>query len=108
MKDWLNKTWIVTGFFGWNNFKWNFIQLRNIYSHKPSFYSKKRFESGAAFIVLQWGMIYFLTHKISSMSTSDFILWASVEAIICGYTLDQIEKSKIKDANILKDSQEKE
>ena len=40
--------------------KWFFGELLAMYSSKPSYFSKKRVESGIAFLVGQWGMIYFL------------------------------------------------
>jgi hypothetical protein len=46
-------------FFGWENIKWLIREVTNMYSSKESFFSKKRIESGIAFIVAQWGMISF-------------------------------------------------
>jgi len=37
-------------FFGWENIKWVISELGKMYSSKPSFFSKKRIESGVAFI----------------------------------------------------------
>jgi hypothetical protein len=81
-------------FFGWTNIKKTITEVVNIYSHKPSFFSKKRIESGIAFIIGQWGMIYFLIHKLDSMSTSDITMWAGLEFTISGYILHQIQKEK--------------
>ena len=47
-------------FFGWENIKWLVKEIGNMYSSKKSFFSKKRIESGLAFIIGQWGMIFFL------------------------------------------------
>lgn len=82
-------------FFGWSNIKWGLKEIINIYSHTPSFFSKKRFESGVAFVIAQWGMIYFLLHKVSVMSTTDIVMWSGVEFTISGYILHQIQKEKI-------------
>ena len=82
------------GFFGWDSFKWNFIEFKKMYSGRvDSFYSKKRIESGIAFIVLQWGMIYWLLNKYLVMTTTDFLLWAGIEAAVAGYMINQIEKN---------------
>jgi len=81
-------------FFGWSNIKWFIQQIGNLYSGKDSFFSKKRVESGIAFMVGQWGMIYFLRQNIQSMSTSDIVLWAGVEFAIAGYMLNQIQREK--------------
>lgn len=82
------------GFFGWNSFKWNFVELKKMYSGRvDSFYSKKRIESGIAFIVLQWGMIYFLLKHSSTMTMTDMLIWAGIEGAIAGYMINQIEKN---------------
>ena len=81
-------------FLGWSNIKWFVRELRNLYSSKDSFFSKKRVESGIAFVVGQWGMIYFLTKNNDTMSESDIVLWAGVEFAIAGYMVTQIQKEK--------------
>ena len=52
-------------FFGWGNIKKGITELIRIYSHKPSFFSKKRIESGVAFMIAQWGMVFFVLKKYS-------------------------------------------
>jgi hypothetical protein len=81
----------------WKNLKWFIREIGNIYSSKQSFFSKKRIESGIAFIISQWGMIYFLTHNINNMSTSDFAIWAGIEFAVAGYIVNQIQKEKYKE-----------
>lgn len=81
-------------FFGWTNIKWFIKEIGNLYTGKDSFFSKKRVESGIAFAVGQWGMIYFLLQNLQTMSTSDIVLWAGVEFAISGYMLNQIQKEK--------------
>lgn len=81
-------------FFGWDNIKWFIKEIGNLYTGKESFFSKKRVESGIAFVVGQWGMIYFLLQNMQTMSTSDIVLWAGVEFAISGYMLNQIQKEK--------------
>lgn len=81
-------------FFGWTNIKWLIKELVNLYSNSSSFFSKKRIESGIAFLVGQWGMIYFLIKNIDKLSTSDITLWAGLEFAIAGYIVSQIQKEK--------------
>ena len=81
-------------FFGWENLKWGIKELLKVYSSKPSFFSKKRIESGAAFLISQWGMIFFLLKKYETMTTSDFLFWAGVEFAVAGYMVNQIQKEK--------------
>jgi hypothetical protein len=86
----MKKKW----FFGWLNIKFLIKELIKLYSNEPSYFSKKRVESGIAFIVGQWGMIYFLTQNIDKLTTSDIALWAGVEFAIAGYIINQIQKEK--------------
>lgn len=74
--------------------KWFFKELMNLYSDKPSYFSKKRVESGIAFIIAQVGMIAYLVAKIKDMDIYEFLMWAGVEFLIAGYTINQIQKEK--------------
>jgi hypothetical protein len=75
--------------------KWFFTEIINMYSVKPSFFSKKRIESGIAFIIAQWGMIYFLTGHQQKLTMGEFLLWASVEFAVAGWVVNKIQKEKI-------------
>jgi len=82
-------------FFGWENLKWFFREIGNMYSSKTSFFSKKRIESGVAFAVAQWGMIFFLLEKHSVLTMTDLIMWAGVEFAKSGnIEINQISKIK--------------
>jgi len=81
-------------FFGWTNIKWFIIEIGNLYNGKRSYFSKKRIESGIAFIVGQWGMIYFLLNNKTALTASDIVFWAGVEFAIAGYIVHQIQKQK--------------
>lgn len=81
-------------FFGRENAKWLVRELRNMYSSHKSFFSKKRIESGIAFSVAQWGMIFFLLKKYDTLTMGEFILWAAAEFAVSGYIINQIQKEK--------------
>jgi hypothetical protein len=87
-------------FFGWINIKFLIKELIKLYSNEPSYFSKKRVESGIAFIVGQFGMIYFLVINIDKLTTSDIALWAGIEFAIAGYIVNQIQKEKKTDDTI--------
>jgi hypothetical protein len=95
MKQWLDK-YFVNGFFGWENLKWIIRELLKVGSNQPSFFSKKRIESGIAFFVLQFGLLQSLGYLLTRPSTpmSEFAIWAGIECLICGYTLNKIEEAK--------------
>jgi hypothetical protein len=78
----------------WKNMVWFFTELMNLYSAKPSYFSKKRIESGIAFVIAQVGMVLYLNAKLSTMDIYDFVMWASIEFLIAGYTINQIQKEK--------------
>ena len=78
--------------FGWKNFRWLFVQIILLYSSQPSFFSKKRIESGIAFVIGQMGMLIFFFYMYKGLSMPDFLMWASVEFTIAGYITYQIQK----------------
>ena len=82
------------GFFGWENFKWFVKEIVKLYSSKPSYFSKKRFESSIAFIIGEFGMLLYLYKNYSTVSMTDFLLWAGVQFMIAGYYVAQTEKTK--------------
>ena len=88
------KSLIIDGFFGWNNIKWLMREFLKIYSDEPSYFSKKRIESSVAFAIAQWGMIIFLLNNYTSLSVSEFLIWASSEFVIAGYYVNQIQREK--------------
>ncbi len=79
--------------------KWVVKELVNIYSSEKSFFSKKRIESGIAFVIAQWGMIYFMVENIDKMSSSDLFIWSGIEFAVSGYIINQIQKEKKSDDN---------
>jgi hypothetical protein len=81
-------------FLGWENIKWLIREIGEMYSSRKSYFSKKRIESGMAFIVAQWGMVFFLLEKHASMTSSDLALWAGIEFAVSGYIINQIQKEK--------------
>lgn len=86
-------------FFGWQNIKWGIKELMNIYSSKDSYFSKKRIESGVAFIIAQWGMIFFLLEKHSTLTMGEFLLWAAAEFAVSGYIINKIQSEKKAEAD---------
>ena len=78
------------------NLKWIFRELGMMYSSKKSFFSKKRIESGIAFIIAQLGMlVYFFEHH-TTMDMGSMLMWAGAEFTIAGWTIHQIQKEKKK------------
>ncbi len=81
-------------FFGWGNIKKGITEIIRIYSEKPSFFSKKRIESGIAFIIAEWGMIFFLLKKYPNLTMTDLVMWATIQFGVSGYIIYQIQKEK--------------
>lgn len=82
-------------FFGWTNIKWFLREVNKIYSEsEKSFFSKKRIESGVAFILGQWGMVHWLVMNVDKIDVYAVCLWAGLEFTVCGYVLNKIEKLK--------------
>tara|TARA_R110000772_G_scaffold169094_1_gene280801 strand:+ start:231 stop:491 length:261 start_codon:yes stop_codon:yes gene_type:complete len=83
------------------NIVWFFKELMNIWSDKPSFFSKKRVESSLAYIIAQTGMITYLTTRIGGMDIYELLMWAGAEFLVAGYTINQIQKEKKEKINKL-------
>lgn len=74
---------------------WFFTELMKMYSSKDkSYFSKKRIESGIAFIIGQWGMVYFLLANYSKFSMTDFTFWSGLEFTVAGWMIHNIQKEK--------------
>ncbi len=73
---------------------WFFKELGLLYTAKPSFLSKKRIESGIAFVIAQWGMIFYFLEHHKDMDMGSMLMWAGVEFTISGWTITQIQKEK--------------
>jgi hypothetical protein len=80
--------------FGWTNIKWAIKEFTKLYSDEKSYFSKKRVESGIAFLIGQWGMIYYIYINIDKLTSSDIALWAGIEFAVAGYIVNQIQKEK--------------
>jgi hypothetical protein len=81
-------------FFGWANIQWFLSELVKMYSSKPSYFSKKRVESGIAFAIAQAGMIFFLCEKHKELEMSEFLWWAAAEFAVSGYMINAIQREK--------------
>jgi len=76
------------------NIKWFFKEIMKMYSDQPSYFSKKRVESGVAFVIAEWGMIFFLIKSYSTINTGEIVLWASTQFAVAGYIIKQIQNEK--------------
>lgn len=74
--------------------KWLIWELIKLYSSTNSFFSKKRIESGIAFIIAESGAIFWLLKKYDDMTTSDFIMWLSPQLFVAGWMISQIQREK--------------
>lgn len=77
------------------NVCWVFKEFIKIFSNKDSFFSKKRIESGLAFLIMQIGMILYFIKNVNTMDIYDLSLWACIEGVISGYTMNVIQREKM-------------
>jgi hypothetical protein len=82
-------------FFGWTNIKWFILELLKMYSAEKSYFSKKRIESGLAFAIGQWGMIFYMLEKHITLTMGEVLFWTATEFAIAGYMVNQIQKEKV-------------
>ena len=88
----------------YSKIKWFVTEIINIYSNKPSYFSKKRIESGIAFIIAQWGMVFFLLEKHEVLTMGEFLLWAAAEFAVSGYIINKIQKEKQQNSETQEDT----
>jgi len=74
--------------------KWLISELIAIYSNRDSYFSKKRLESGVAFIVAEVGLVKYGFQHFSTMSIQDISIWSAINLGIAGYTLNKIQQEK--------------
>jgi len=84
---------MIEPLFTWNNFKWAVKELIKMYSNQPSFFSYKRFQTGVAFFIFTQGAMYALKEYVNDIS--GFLLWCTPVLLVCGYTLNTIQKEKL-------------
>lgn len=83
---WYKKLWI--------SLVWFLTEMMLLWSDKPSFFSKKRVESSIAFLIAQVGMVWYFIAHFKGMDMYSLTMWATVEFVVAGYTLNQIQKEK--------------
>lgn len=69
-------------------------ELIKMYSSEKSFFSKKRIESGIAFLIGQIMMIVYFANKLPTLTTADFITLIVVEFLLAGYLVNKTELAK--------------
>lgn len=69
-------------------------ELIAVYSDEPSYFSKKRLESGVSFLLGQLGMVSYIIANYSVMSVSEVLMWATLQFTISGYVMTHIQKEK--------------
>ena len=78
----------------YKHLRWFLKEFLKMYSAHDSFFSKKRIESGIAFIVAECGAIFWLERKYDVMTTSEFIMWLGPQLVIAGWMVQKIENGK--------------
>jgi len=74
-----------------------FNEILDIYSDKPSRFSKKRIESGIGFLIAEYGMLKYLNLRLAQspiMPIAEFLIWATAQFAVAGYIINEIQKEK--------------
>lgn len=85
-----DKKWL----FGTTNIRWGIKQLILMYSNQPSFFSKKRIESGIAYTTAIGMDISFVIKRWSTLDTYDFLSHIVILLFVAGYAVNQIQREK--------------
>lgn len=76
------------------NLKWFGEEIMNLYSSKPSFFSKKRIESGLAFLLAQLFMIIYFFYHYQKMDIGALFTFVGIEFGVAGWNIYQIQREK--------------
>jgi hypothetical protein len=76
---------------GWTNIKWFLREMVLIYSSKKSFFLKEW--NQVLVLQLRVGYDFFLIKKYDVMS-ADFGIWASIQFVVAGYMVNQIQREE--------------
>jgi len=80
---------------GYKKINWIAKELVKMYSaEEKSYLSKKRLESGIAFIIAESGAVAWLIWEHSEMSTTDFVMWLTPQLFVAGWMIKKIEDAK--------------
>lgn len=85
---------IVVFFIERSKLSWAVKELVKLYSGEPSYFSKKRIESGIAFTFAFWMTTFYIKMKIDTMDIWAFGYILTVWLFIAGYTVSQIQSEK--------------
>jgi len=88
---------MIEPLFTWNNFKFSIRELIKMYSNGGSYFSYKRFQTGVAFFMFTQGSMYALKEYVNDVN--GFLLWCVPVLLVCGYTLNHIQKEKLNESN---------
>lgn len=81
-------------FFGWTNIKWFIKEIIAMYSNRPSYFSKKRFESSMAFLSAVGIILANVYYHRTTITNSEVLADAVVLFGIAGYTVKKIQEEK--------------
>ena len=76
------------------NLKWFGAEIMNLYSSKASFFSKKRIESGLAFLLAQIFMIIYFFYHYQKMDVGALFTFVGIEFGVAGWNIYQIQREK--------------
>lgn len=98
MKE-LYTTYVLNGFFGWENCKWFVRQIKATFSNEPSYFSSKRIERYLLFLSgVSWINYYIWTH-IKTLTYTEIIALVSLLFGYAGFQLLTTQKEKKNQTN---------
>jgi len=87
-------TFIVVFVIERNNLRWFVKEMVKLYSGEPSYFSKKRVDSGIAYAFAFWMTVFYLKNRISDMDIWSFGYVLTAWLFIAGYNISQIQSEK--------------
>ena len=90
-------------FLGYTNIKFLIKEFIKLYSSQPSFFSKKRFESGMAFFAGIGIMLCYIWSHRHSMINYEMLADVTILFGVAGYSVKKIQEEKLNNCDNKKD-----
>lgn len=90
--NWFQRIKSKRYFFGWENIKWFIREIRETFSNRPSYFSRKRIESFFLFITACTGLNYWYYTHIEKIDYTMAIAIFVAQIGYAGYQVTQIRK----------------
>ena len=78
----------------YNRFLWHLKELNKTFSNEPSYYSAKRLERFALFLLANFSLEWYIWEHHAELNTNDILLIYGARMVYAGFVTKQTQKDK--------------